>query len=704
MPNAKKLTLASLVVVASACGTDAAVEKKSEPAPAPVAVVENDTTREKGAAKVATKPSGLDLSRFDKTARPQDAFYRYVNGTWLDTFEMPADKSNYGAFTKLADDAEAQIRAIVEDSAKNTAGDANATKIGAAFTSFMDEAAIEALGAKPLDAERAQLAAIKTHDDVVRAFGRLLTKGSVRMPLGVYVSPDRKNPTMPILYVAQSGLGLPDRDYYPKTDTKFTAQRAAYVTHATTLFTLLGDKNAAKTAAKVFALEEKLADKQWTRADSRDIDKTTNKMTAAELAKLTSLKLPLFFEGLGVSSEGSASVVVMQPTYVKALGELLKATPVADWKAYLELRLVDAYAPYLSKAFVDANFAFYDKTLSGQSEPRPRWKRGISFVESTLGEAIGALYVAKHFKPEAKARMAVLVENLKKAFAASIDGLEWMSAETKVAAHEKIKKFNAKIGYPDVWRDYSALEMKSDDLVGNALRAARFETDRQLQKLGKPVDKTEWFMTPQTVNAYYSSTLNEIVFPAAILQPPFFNLEADDAVNYGSIGGVIGHELGHGFDDQGRKSDGDGLLRDWWTSDDKEKFKARADMLVAQYDEYVAIEDQKVNGRLTLGENIGDLGGLTVAYKAYLLSLDGGEAPVLDGFTGQQRFFLGWSQIWGRKYRDEELKKRLVTDPHAPSAMRVDGVVANMPEFYEAFGVKEGDKLHRAPEQRVKIW
>jgi putative endopeptidase len=701
--KAGQLSLAAVLVATTACGTDAAVEKKAEPAPAP-AVVENDTTRDKGAAQVAAKPSGIDLSRFDPSARPQDAFYRYVNGTWLDTFEMPADKSNYGAFTKLADDAEAHIRAIVEESAKNTAGNANAMKIGAAFTSFMDEAGVEQKGASPLDAERAEIAAIKTHDDVVRAFGRLLTKGSVRMPLGVYVSPDRKNPTMPILYVAQSGLGLPDRDYYPKTDTKFATQRQAYVAHATTLFSLLGDKNAAKTAARVFALEEKLADQQWARADSRDIDKTTNKMTAADLAKLTSLKLPLFFEGLGVTKEGYSSVIVMQPSYVKALGDLLKKTPVTDWKSYLELRLVDAYAPYLSKAFVDANFAFYDKTLSGQSEPRPRWKRGISFVESTLGEAIGELYVAKHFKPEAKARMAVLVENLKKAFGASIDGLEWMGPETKKAAHEKLAKFNAKIGYPDVWRDYTALEMKADDLVGNALRAAHFETNRQLAKLGKPVDKTEWFMTPQTVNAYYSSTLNEIVFPAAILQPPFFNLEADDAVNYGSIGGVIGHELGHGFDDQGRKSDGDGLLRDWWTADDKAKFQVKADMLVAQYDAFTAIDDLKVNGRLTLGENIGDLGGLTVAYKAYVLSLDGGEAPVLDGFTGQQRFFLGWSQIWGRKYRDEELKKRLVTDPHAPSAMRVDGVVANMPEFYEAFGVKEGDKLYRAPEQRVKIW
>lgn len=699
-------TLTFVSLVCASCGSDAPAEKKD---PSPVVV---DETREKGAARVepvvAAMPSGLDLSRFDRTVRPQDALYRFVNGAWLDTFEIPADKSNYGAFTKLADDAEAQIRVLVEEAAKGALTEPNAARIGATYTSFVDEAGADAKGHAPLADELQAIAKIKTHDDVARAFGELLTKGGVKVPLAVAVSPDRTKPTEPIVYLAQSGLTLPDRDYYPtgdaEKDAKFADKREALAAHLTTLFTLIGEKDAKGAAKRVIAIEEKLAAAQWTRADSRDIDKTTNKTSAADLKKLSTFPFGPFFDGLGVDAAHRAHVIVMQPSYFTALGALLKRVPVAEWKAYLSSHLVDATAPLLSKPFVDAHFGFYEKTLSGQSEPRPRWKRAIAFVESSMGEAVGELYVARHFKPEAKARMTILVENLKRAFAKRIDGLEWMSAETKVAAHEKLSKFRAKIGYPDVWRDYASLEMKPDDLVGNARRAARFETARQLAKLGKPVDKGEWFMTPQTVNAYYSSTMNEIVFPAAILQPPFFDLGADDAVNYGAIGGVIGHELGHGFDDQGRKSDGEGLLRDWWTPDDKAKFQTRADVLVAQYDAYEAIDGLKVNGRLTLGENIGDLGGLTVAHAAYVLSLDGKEAPVLDGFTGEQRFFLGWAQIWGRKYRDDELKKRLVTDPHSPSAMRVDGVVRNMEAFHRAFGVVEGDAMYRAVGDRVSIW
>jgi putative endopeptidase len=687
-----------------ACSSDSSAEK-TDPAD-PAAPATDDGTRAKGskAAPEAELASGIDKSRFDTSVRAEDDLYRFVNGTWLKTFEIPADKSNYGSFTKLADEAEVNLKAIIDEAAASggPAG-SEAQKVGDAYNAFMNEAKAEELKWAPLQAERDAIAKLKTHDDVVKHFGHLSLLG-VSAPMGMWVNQDLKQSTEYITYFSQSGLGLPDRDYYFKEGEQFDGYRKAYVDYIEQLLTLAGDKKAKAKAKAIFDLEKTLADKMWTRAENRDRDKTYNKKNAAELKKLSKLKWTKLFEGMELDEQKRANVIVFQPPYAKALGDIVPKVKVADWKTYLELRLLDAYAPYLHKEAVDTHFAFHGKALSGQAEQRPRWKRGVSFVEGSLGEAVGKIYVDKHFKPEAKARMVQLVENLKKAFATAIDGLEWMSDETKQKAHAKLGKFTTKIGYPDAWRDYSALEITSDDLVGNAMRANMFEHRRNLNKVGGPIDRTEWFMTPQTINAYYNPPMNEIVFPAAILQPPFFNMEADDAVNYGAIGAVIGHELGHGFDDQGRKSDGDGNLVNWWTSEDEERFKTRSDKLVGQYDQFNPIDDLKVNGRLTLGENIGDLGGMTIAYKAYELSLGGKEAPVLDGFTGPQRFFIGWSQIWGRKYRDEELRRRLVVDPHSPSEYRVNGVVANMPEFYSAFGIKEGDKLWLPEDQRVKIW
>ena len=525
----------------------------------------------------------------------------------------------------------------------------------------------------------------------------------VSIPLGWYVNNDAKNSTQYAVYLGQSGLGLPDRDYYIKDDEKSKSIRDAYVAYVKDMLTLAGVADAENAAARIMALETKIAEKQWSRVENRDADKTYNKFAAADLAKLLG-GFPWADYAKAVQLDTASEIIVEQPTYFEAFGAIYKETDLQSWKDYLALRLVSEYSGKLSKAFVDRQFDFYGKTLSGTTEQQPRWKKAVNASDEVLGEIVGKLYVADHFKPEAKARMEVLVQNLIKAYHASIDTLEWMTPETKKAAHEKLNKFTPKIGYPDKWKDYSKLDIKADDLVGNYKAAAAFAYSEMRNKLGKPVDRSEWFMTPQTVNAYYNPTNNEIVFPAAILQPPFFNMDADDAVNYGGIGAVIGHELGHGFDDQGAKFDGDGNLRNWWTDADKAEFEKRGKQLVEQYNQYSPLEGMHVNGELTLGENIGDLGGLTVALKAYKLSLEGKEAAVLDGFTGEQRFFISWSQVWRRKGREEYLRNMLMTDPHSPSEYRVIGIVSNIPEFYTAFDVKEGDKMYIAPEKRVKIW
>ncbi|MBN8444607.1 MAG: peptidase M13 [Gammaproteobacteria bacterium] len=651
-----------------------------------------------------TLVSGVEKENFDAGVKHTENFFYSINGTWLKNTEIPADKSNYGAFTKLYDDSQLAMRTIIETAAKKEGKVAGTDeqKLGDFYNSYMNESAIEALGVKPISADLTAIAAIKDATELASSFGQLQGMG-VSIPLGWYVNNDAKNSTQYAVYLGQSGLGLPDRDYYIKDDEKSKSIRDAYVAYVKDMLTLAGVADAENAAARIMALETKIAEKQWSRVENRDADKTYNKFAAADLAKLLG-GFPWADYAKAVQLDTASEIIVEQPTYFEAFGAIYKETDLQSWKDYLALRLVSEYSGKLSKAFVDRQFDFYGKTLSGTTEQQPRWKKAVNASDEVLGEIVGKLYVADHFKPEAKARMEVLVQNLIKAYHASIDTLEWMTPETKKAAHEKLNKFTPKIGYPDKWKDYSKLDIKADDLVGNYKAAAAFAYSEMRNKLGKPVDRSEWFMTPQTVNAYYNPTNNEIVFPAAILQPPFFNMDADDAVNYGGIGAVIGHELGHGFDDQGAKFDGDGNLRNWWTDADKAEFEKRGKQLVEQYNQYSPLEGMHVNGELTLGENIGDLGGLTVALKAYKLSLEGKEAAVLDGFTGEQRFFISWSQVWRRKGREEYLRNMLMTDPHSPSEYRVIGIVSNIPEFYTAFDVKEGDKMYIAPEKRVKIW
>jgi len=647
--------------------------------------------------------SGIDTGGFDTSVRPQDDFFRYVNGGWIARTEIPADKSNYGSFNALADKAEADLRAIIEEAAASDAAAGTDTqKVGDFYATFMDQARADALGVKPVEPFLAEIAAVETHDDVLEQMARMQRNGTA-IPIGGYVGADAKNSTQYALILWQSGLGLPDRDYYLSDDEKFATLRSTYVDHVATMLGKAGHADPRKAAEGILALETKLAESQWTRVENRDDNKTYNKIAVADLnSEIPGFDLAKF---LAQSGAGKAdAVIVSQPSFFKSFAGMFREVPVATWKDYMQFHTVSNFAPLLSAEFVDANFEFYGKALRGIQENRPRWKRGVSAVESALGEVVGKLYVERHFSPEAKARMIGLVDNLLKTFDTSIDELDWMGPETKKAAHEKLSKFTVKIGYPDKWKDYSGLEVVEGDLVGNVIRSRELEYQRELDKLGKPVDKSEWFMTPQTVNAYYNPTTNEIAFPAAILQPPFFNMEADNAVNYGGIGGVIGHEISHGFDDSGADYDGDGNLRNWFTEQDLAEFNTRGQALSAQYSLYSPIEGMFVNGDLTLGENIGDLSGLAIAHKAYRMSLNGESASDIDGLTGDQRFFLGWAQVWRRKYREEELMNRLKTDPHSPSEYRTNGIVRNMPAFYEAFAVKEGDPMYLGDGERVTIW
>ncbi|MCM2681321.1 M13 family metallopeptidase [Echinimonas agarilytica] len=647
--------------------------------------------------------SGIDKQNFDSQVRHQDDFYLSVNGTWLKNTEIPADRSNYGSFSVLADNSQLALREIIEAAAasKNEAG-TEAQKVGDFYQTYMDEAAIEEKGIGPIAWDIDLIEGLNTHEKISAYIGRLLVQGG-GAPFGFYVNNDAKQSDQYIVYFYQSGLGLPDRDYYIKDDEKSESLRQGYKGYVTDMLSKMSHPDPETAAQKVLELETQIAHAHWDRVARRDANKSYNKMTRQELTQLLG-----GFDFAAYSAETGLDAVqefvVRQPSYLEDLGALFKDVSVETWQAYLKVRLINSTAEYLSEEFVVRKFDFYDKTLSGIEEQKPRWKRAVNDIDSMMGEAVGKLYVQKHFKPEAKERMEKLVANLIKAFEISINELEWMTDETKVQAQQKLAKFTPKIGYPNRWRDYSDLSIVNGDLVGNVKRAAMYEYTHMLNKLGQPIDKDEWHMTPQTVNAYYNPVNNEIVFPAAILQPPFFNMEADDAVNYGGIGAVIGHEIGHGFDDQGSKYDGDGNLRNWWTDADREAFEARTKQLVEQYNAYYPFEDAHVNGEFTLGENIGDLGGLTVAHRALQLSLNGGEGEVIDGLTSDQRFFMGWSQVWRRNYRDEELRRRLVTDPHSPSHYRVIGIVPNIPAFYESFDVKEGDEMYIAPENRVKIW
>jgi len=645
--------------------------------------------------------SGVDLQYVDQSVRPQDDLYRHLNGKWLDSFQIPADKGSYGSFTYLYDITQEQLRGIVDGLAG--AADAEARKIADLYASFMDETRLEALGLKPIQAEFAAIDALSDKKQIPALIAHMNRIGA-GAPYAVSINQDARNSLQYAVIVRQSGLGMPDRDYYLKDDAKLKDTRAKYLAHIGKMLGLVGDADAQTHAAAILELETALARVQWTRVENRDPIKTYNKTAIAELPQL----MPGYDWREYVRASDIAgrvdSVIVNQPSYFSGLDKLMTEASLPDWKAYFKWHLLSAAAPYLSKTFVDERFAFSGTVLSGIPENRARWKRGVTLVDDALGEALGKRYVAKYFPPQNKARMEALVANMLEAYRRDIDTLDWMSPETRKGAQAKLGKLVTKIGYPKVWRDYGALQISREDLWGNVVRANEFEYRRNLNKLGKPVDRSEWGMTPQTINAYYNPLMNEIVFPAAILQPPFFNVQADDAVNYGGIVAVIGHEMSHGFDDRGSQYDADGNLRDWFTPEDHQKFKAKTRVLVTQYNTYEPVAGFPVNGELTLGENIGDNSGLAIAYKAYRLSPAGKSPPVIDGLTGEQRLYLGWVQVWRGKEREAEAIQRIKADPHSPSAVRGTAPVVNQEGFYAAFGVKEGDKMYLPPEKRVNIW
>jgi predicted metalloendopeptidase len=694
-----KLIAASMALVwLSGCG-----QQTDEAAKTNQSANTSDNQLEQKAESVSLK-SGIQLDNFDRSVRPQDDFYRFVNGSWLAKTEIPADRSNYGTFTALADKAQEDLKAIIEASAnaKNLEKGSDEQKVGDLYNAVLDTETLETLGTKPLKPYLEEIDAITNKQQLVEYFAKVLKRGS-DAPLAIFINNDAKTPTQYIMYLTQSGLGLPNKDYYFNEEQSYQDIRQKYVKHIETMFSLAGLDNGKQAAQDIMALEMAIAHHHWNKEDNRDSLKTYNKYELKQLSELAKdFDWSTYFNALGVSDE--THLIVRQPSYITAFNQIFVDTSLDAWKTYFKWHLLTGNASLMNKALDNENFAFYGQVLQGTPEQLPRWKRAVNAVNNLLGEVVGKVYVAKHFKPEAKARMMQLVENLREAYRQSILELDWMGEETKQQALDKLSKFKPKIGYPDKWKDYSKLTIEPGKLLQNYMAAREFNFDVQLDKLGKPIDRDEWFMTPQTVNAYYNPVMNEIVFPAAILQPPFFDMNADDAVNYGGIGAVIGHEMGHGFDDQGASYDGDGVLRDWWTEQDKQEFKARTEALASQYDQFEPLPGVHVNGKFTLGENIGDLGGLTIAYKAYQLSLGGKPAPVMDGFTGDQRFFIGWAQVWARKYRDEEMKRRINVDPHSPSEYRTNGVLRNMPEFIKAFDVTEGDGLYLPPERRVKIW
>jgi putative endopeptidase len=650
--------------------------------------------------------SGIAKEYMNPGVRAQDDFFTYLNGEWLRKTEIPADKSSWGTFVKMRDDLTPQLRGIIEAAQqdKHKKAGSDVQKIGDLYASYMDEKKLDALGYRPLTGELQRIRMLRDKKAIPALMAHLSQIG-VAVPYSLQVSPDARASTRYAVNLGQNGLGLPDRDYYlKKDDAKLADARAKYALHVEKILGMAGEKDAAAAAKAVVALETALAEVQWTKVENRDPVKRYNKMDFAQLTALT----PGYDWNNALAAAGVAGktdyVIVNQPSYLAGFQQVLEKTDLAAWKSYFEWQLLRSYSPYLSKDFYDANFAFYGTVITGVTANQPRWKNGVATVENVLGEAVGRQYVTQYFPAERKARMEVLVKNLLEAYKQSIDTLDWMSPETKKEAQAKLAKFTPKIGYPNKWRDYSALAVKPGDLAGNMMRARTFAYNRGVNKLGKPIDREEWGMTPQTVNAYYNSTMNEIVFPASILQPPFFDMRADDAVNYGAIGAVIGHEISHGFDDKGSQADGDGNLRDWWTKEDRAKFQAKADALTKQYDGYSPLPGYYVNGALTLGENIGDLSGVAIAYKAYKLSLGGKPAPVIDGFTGDQRFFMGFGQIWRSKMREAQQIVQVKTDPHSPGQFRTNGVMINQPGFYEAFGVKEGDKMYVAPKDRVTIW
>lgn len=655
---------------------------------------------------------GIDESALDKSVRIQDDLFLHVNGTWLKTAKIPEDKSNYGSFGILADKSQYRIKQIIESTAESIhpAG-TNEQRISDYYRSFMNLKLVNELGISPLEKELAKVEAIESKAEIWKHFGQLGVLG-VDTPVGFFVSPDAGDATQYICQLIQSGTSLPDRGYYLKDDEVSQAAREGLKKYIAKLYELANIKGGEEAADVIFALEKKLAEVSWERVEIRNARKRYNKMSFEKLGELTSGKLDwkTYFEVSRVA-DTPESVNVNTPSFFEGMSQIFEETSEKTWKQYLTYKLIDAYAPYLGDDFSTANFEFYEKQLAGIPVQQPRWKRAVNAIAGqgggsfgALGEAVGQLYVKEHFKPEAKEEMETLVENLLAAFGKSIDDLSWMTDETKVRAKEKLSKIGTKIGYPDVWRDYSKLEVRPDDLVGNVMRSSVVEHDRVVQKLGKPIDRDEWGMTPQTVNAYYNPTKNEIVFPAAILQPPFFGSETPTPLNYGGIGAVIGHEISHAFDDQGSQYDGEGNLKNWWSDADRESFKELTTRLIKQYEVYEPLPGKQVNGQLTLGENIADLSGLAIAHKAMKIALDGKPDVKVAGWDRNQLFFVGWSRVWQRKYRDKEMIKRLLTDSHSPSQFRANGPVTNIDAFYEAFDLKPGDQLFKPEAERIKIW
>ena len=648
--------------------------------------------------------SGIEQGNMDKSVRPQDNFYRYINGGWINKNTIPDDKTAIGSFYDLRDKADDDVKAIIENLAATSdlKMGSDEQKVADLFRSYMNSEQRNIAGITPIQSIITAINNLQNKDELAEFFGKYSSAG-INTPLALYISVDAKNSSSYAIHIWQNGLNLPDKDYYFNETERFVDLRSGYVTHIENMYNLAGISNGKNAAKSIMALETSLAEFHWTRVESRDSEKRYNKFATKELNSITSkFNWQAFLAAEGVASQ--KDIIINQPDFIEGFGEVFDQTSLETWKQYLTFNTLNAFSSYLSADLDNESFDFFSKQLNGRKEQRPQWKRGVAVVNRNLGEVIGKVYVTRHFTPQAKSRMSTLVENLRDAYGSSIDDLEWMSDNTKKAAHLRLTAFTPKIGYPDQWEDYSKLSINSDDLVGNIIRSRKVSSEKEISKLGGPIRKWEWGMTPQTVNAYYNPTVNEIVFPAAILQAPFFNMKADDAVNYGGIGAVIGHEMGHGFDDQGSKYDDKGNLRNWWTEQDLKEFSTRTKALVEQYGNYQVFDDLNVNGKLTLGENIGDLSGVTIAYKAYKASLNGKESPVIDGLTGDQRFFMGYAQIWRSKIVEKSLRNRVATDPHSPGEFRALGSLSNMNEFYKAFDVQEGDAMYIAPEKRVKIW
>jgi endothelin-converting enzyme/putative endopeptidase len=644
--------------------------------------------------------SGINYAYVDDSVRPQDDLFRYVNGQWLKTYTLPDDKSAFGSFEELHEKSQEDVKELIKSASEQ---DSFAAKtVSAMYESYMDEKKLKNVGLDPLQKDLQAIADIQNLKDLSGYLGRAQVISTA--PFSLYVAADSKKPDTYITYMGQSGLGLPNRDYYFHDDPESQNILKAYKAYMTSMLTQAGVKDAAEASERVFSFEKALAQHHWEKEKLRDPLARYNKKTVEEVqALLSNLYWQPWKEAVVLPDVDN--IVVGQPGYLQEVNDLLKTASLETWKNYFTWHLINSKAFYLTPALAKEKFDFYRGVLSGVKEQEPRWKRAVNHVNGSLGELVGKMYVDQHFSTQAKTQMLALVENLRKAYAQAISELDWMSEKTKKQALVKLAAFTPKIGYPDRWKDYSSLSLSEDDLYGNVAQVIEWELQDNRSKLGKPVDKTEWFMNPQTVNAYYHPVMNEIVFPAAILQPPFFNPNADSAVNYGGIGAVIGHEMGHGFDDKGSLYNEKGELKNWWTEEDKKAFDARTQKLVDQFNQFTVLDGKiHVNGEFTQGENIGDLSGLSIAYRAYQISLDGKPAPVIDGYTGDQRFFMGWAQVWRRKFTDQEMRKRIETDPHSPSEFRTNGTVMNMPEFIQAFEVQPSDQLYRSPEQRVKIW